>query len=297
MLQTRNGKRTAMAALKFSMDMVQGEAHRLEDRHPAQPGRSARPAARPDLRPRRGQEGARSSPPACPPVPARPPARSISTPTAPSPPPSKGEKVLLVRNETSPEDLRGMIAAEGILTAQGRRVSSHAALVARQMGKVCVCGAGGARRSTTQARPSRSTARRSRKATACRSTAPRGKVYAGQLKTAPSEIVAGLVDDDKAAQEDREVQELPAADELVREGHRASQVRTNADTPGADRERHRVRRHRHRPEPHRAHVLRRRPHRRDARDDPRRQRRGPRRRRSPSCCRISATTSPASSRR
>ena len=53
---------------------------------------------------------------------------------------AKGEKALLVRVETSPEDLRGMIAAEGILTARGG-VSSHAALVARQMGKVCVCGA------------------------------------------------------------------------------------------------------------------------------------------------------------
>src|SRR5947199_3656 len=51
----------------------------------------------------------------------------------------KGEKVLLVRNETSPEDLRGMLAAEGILTAKGG-VSSHAALVARQMGKVCIRG-------------------------------------------------------------------------------------------------------------------------------------------------------------
>ena len=55
-------------------------------------------------------------------------------------PRTSGEKVLLVRVETSPEDLRGMIAAEGILTARGG-VSSHAALVARQMGKVCVCGA------------------------------------------------------------------------------------------------------------------------------------------------------------
>src|SRR5213076_1899072 len=53
---------------------------------------------------------------------------------------AKGQKVVLVRSETSPEDLRGMIAAEGILTAKGG-VSSHAALVARQMGKVCVCGA------------------------------------------------------------------------------------------------------------------------------------------------------------
>ena len=48
--------------------------------------------------------------------------------------------VLLTRVETSPEDLRGMIAAQGILTSRGG-VSSHAALVARQMGKVCVCGA------------------------------------------------------------------------------------------------------------------------------------------------------------
>src|SRR5205085_1056655 len=47
-----------------------------------------------------------------------------------------------VRIETSPEDLRGMIAAEGVLTSRGG-VSSHAALVARQMGKVCVCGATG----------------------------------------------------------------------------------------------------------------------------------------------------------
>lgn len=54
---------------------------------------------------------------------------------------AKGEKVLLVRNETTPEDLRGMIAAKGSLTAKGG-VNSHAELVALQMGKVCVCDAG-----------------------------------------------------------------------------------------------------------------------------------------------------------
>ena len=54
----------------------------------------------------------------------------------------RGDKVVLARMETSPEDLRGMIAAEGILTSRGG-VSSHAALVARQMGKVCGCGAAG----------------------------------------------------------------------------------------------------------------------------------------------------------
>ncbi len=54
---------------------------------------------------------------------------------------AKGQHVVLARIETSPEDLRGMIASDGILTARGG-VSSHAALVARQMGKVCVAGAG-----------------------------------------------------------------------------------------------------------------------------------------------------------
>ena len=53
----------------------------------------------------------------------------------------RGETVLLVRQETSPEDIRGMQAACGILTARGG-MTSHAALVARQMGKVCVAGAG-----------------------------------------------------------------------------------------------------------------------------------------------------------
>ena len=54
---------------------------------------------------------------------------------------TRGEKVILVRIETSPEDIRGMDAAEGILTARGG-MTSHAALVARQMGKVCVAGCG-----------------------------------------------------------------------------------------------------------------------------------------------------------
>ncbi len=53
----------------------------------------------------------------------------------------RGEKVILVRSETSPEDIKGMDASEGILTARGG-MTSHAALVARQMGKVCVAGCG-----------------------------------------------------------------------------------------------------------------------------------------------------------
>lgn len=53
----------------------------------------------------------------------------------------KGNKVVLCRTETSPDDLKGMLHSQGILTSRGG-VSSHAALVARQLGKVCICGAG-----------------------------------------------------------------------------------------------------------------------------------------------------------
>ena len=53
---------------------------------------------------------------------------------------AKGEQVILVRRETNPDDLNGMIAAQGILTSHGGR-TSHAAVVARGMGKTCVCGA------------------------------------------------------------------------------------------------------------------------------------------------------------
>ena len=53
---------------------------------------------------------------------------------------ARGEQVVLVRKETNPDDLEGMIAANGILTARGGK-TSHAAVVARGMGKTCVCGA------------------------------------------------------------------------------------------------------------------------------------------------------------
>src|SRR6187401_2847363 len=139
MLQTRNGKRTAMAALKFSIDM---QKEKLIDWKTAI---LRNPADQLDqlLAPVFDASELKKATPIATGLPAGPGAasgriylnadRSVTAA-------AKGEQVLLVRVETSPEDLRGMIAAEGILTARGG-VSSHAALVARQMGKVCVCGA------------------------------------------------------------------------------------------------------------------------------------------------------------
>ena len=105
---------------------------------------------------------------------------------------AKGEKVLLVRNETTPEDLRGMIASEGILTAKGG-VSSHAALVARQMGKVCVCGAG-ALQIDYAAKTLTASGQTFKEGDLLSINGTLGNVYAGQLPTAASEIVQVLVE-------------------------------------------------------------------------------------------------------
>ncbi len=100
--------------------------------------------------------------------------------------------MLLVRVETSPEDLRGMIAAEGILTARGG-VSSHAALVARQMGKVCVCGAG-ALHIDYHDKTLKVGGQTYKEGDYISIDGTAGEVYAGQIKTAPSEIIQVLVD-------------------------------------------------------------------------------------------------------
>jgi pyruvate,orthophosphate dikinase len=227
MLQTRNGKRTAMAALKFSMDM---QKEKLIDwktavmRNPAdQLDQLLAPVF--DV-----SEAAK--------------ARVIATGLPAGPGAASGqiylnadraviaagrkEQVLLVRVETSPEDLRGMIAAEGILTARGG-VSSHAALVARQMGKVCVCGAA-ALEVDYQARTVKVDGKTYKEGDWLSIDGTAGKVFAGRVATAPSEIVAALVDNDAAA---KKTEKFKSFQQLMKWCSQATRmvVRTNADTP------------------------------------------------------------------
>src|SRR3989442_2053608 len=139
MLQTRNGKRTGLAAVRFAIEM---EQEKLIDWKIAI---RRVPADQLDqvLAPVFDRKAIKNAKCIARGLPAGPGAASgklyLNAERAVQAA-AKGEKVLLVRTETSPEDLRGMIAAEGILTAKGC-VSSHAALVARPIGKVCVCGA------------------------------------------------------------------------------------------------------------------------------------------------------------
>jgi len=227
MLQTRNGKRTAMAALKFSIDMVK---ERLIDwktaivRNPAdQLEQLLAPVF--DLAEVKKAKVIASGLPA---GPGAATGRIYFNADRAVAAEAKGEKALLVRVETSPEDLRGMIAAEGILTARGG-VSSHAALVARQMGKVCVCGA-----SALQVDYDRKTVtvvgQTFNEGDFLSIDGTLGVVYAGQIKTAPSEIVAGLIHGDKAAQATEKFKNYSQLMKWCAKATRMS-VRTNADTP------------------------------------------------------------------
>ncbi len=126
---------------------------------------------------------------------------------------SQGRKVILVRVETSPEDIHGMHAAEGILTTRGG-MTSHAAVVARGMGKPCVSGAGALRIDyAAQTHDARATSR-SRAATSSPSTAPPGRCSQGAVPM----IAAGTV------------RRFRHADGLGRRGAPLG-VRANADTP------------------------------------------------------------------
>lgn len=138
MLQTRNGKRTAAAAVKVAVDMVK-EGHidketavmRIE---PAQIDQLLHPMFD-DAELKKATQLAKG-------LPASPGAATgkiYFTAAEAVTASENGEKTVLVRLETSPEDLAGMVVAEGILTARGG-MTSHAAVVARGMGKCCVAG-------------------------------------------------------------------------------------------------------------------------------------------------------------
>jgi pyruvate,orthophosphate dikinase len=138
MLQTRNGKRTANAALKIAVDMAaEGLITREEAIGRIEPN-ALDQLLHPTLDPKAERSLIARG------LPASPGAATgeiVFSAEEAERLRSEGRDVLLVRNETSPEDISGMVAAAGILTARGG-MTSHAAVVARGMGKPCVCGAG-----------------------------------------------------------------------------------------------------------------------------------------------------------
>ncbi|NDI17051.1 MAG: pyruvate, phosphate dikinase, partial [Verrucomicrobia bacterium] len=198
MLQTRNGKRTGFAAVRIAVEMVKEKLIQPDDAIRRIPADSLSQLLAPvfEAKARKTTEVIARG------LPAGPGAASgqiyfqANDAEAAA---QKGLKVLLVRIETSPEDIRGMLAAEGILTARGG-VSSHAALVARQMGKVCVCGASDLHidyaKATLTVR-----GKTFNKGDFLSIDGTTGEIFPGEVKTSPSDIVRVLIDKDMTAAE------------------------------------------------------------------------------------------------
>ncbi len=147
-LQTRNAKRTVQAALRIAIDFVkegklsQNEA--LKRLNPADIDKLLHPTLDPNAPKRLVAKGLPASPGAV-------TGRVVFSAQDAELWSSRGEKVILVREETSPEDINGMYVSQGFLTARGG-MTSHAAVVARQMGKCCVAGCSSLRIDSSQKR-------------------------------------------------------------------------------------------------------------------------------------------------
>ena len=226
MLQTRSGKRTGLAAVRIAVEMVE---EGLIDKKTAVnriPADSISSLLVPVFD-QASREAAETMARGLPAGPGAATGQIVFTARRAERLQHEGNKVVLCRLETSPEDLRGMIASEGILTSRGG-VSSHAALVARQMGKVCVCGAHDVvidyGKGTLSAG---SVVLHEGDYISIDGTT--GEVFAGQVDTAPSEVSQVLAGQLKADQSDTYQQFA----EVMKwaDKYRTMRVRTNADTP------------------------------------------------------------------
>ncbi|HOW80154.1 MAG TPA: pyruvate, phosphate dikinase [Verrucomicrobiota bacterium] len=227
MLQTRNGKRTALAALKISMDLVKEKLIDWKTAIRRNPSEQLEQLLAP-IFDAKAEAAAKVIARGLPAGPGAASGKMYLNAERAVEAAGRGEKVLLVRNETTPEDLRGMIAAEGILTAKGG-VSSHAALVARQMGKVCVCGAGALQLDYDE-RTLTVNGQTWKEGDYLSINGTLGHVYAGEIKTAASEIVQVLIEQTLAGKDSETYRMYKTLMDWCAKVTRL-QVRTNADTP------------------------------------------------------------------
>jgi pyruvate,orthophosphate dikinase len=228
MLQTRNGKRTGLAAVRTACEMVKEKLINWKDAVKRIPADDLDQLLAPVF----DQNAVKKVQTIAKGLPAGPGAATgkvyFNADRAEAAK-AKGEEVLLVRLETSPEDLRGMIAANGILTARGG-VSSHAALVARQMGKICICGAAGVQINYAK-RTMKIGKKIFKEGDYLSIDGTSGEIYPGEVKTAPSEVIQGLLENKATAKRSRTYKNFTQIMSWCAKASKM-QVRTNADTPG-----------------------------------------------------------------
>ncbi|WP_371481662.1 pyruvate, phosphate dikinase [Kitasatospora sp. NBC_00315] len=185
MLQTRIGKRTAAAAFRIAVQLVdQGLIDLDEALHRVTGGQLAQlmfPRFAPDSTSKQVAWGIAASPGAA-------VGKVVFDSYTAVKWSRSGEKVILVRRETNPDDLDGMIAAEGILTSRGGK-TSHAAVVARGMGKTCVCGAEELEVDTKRRRFTTADGKVVEEGDVVSIDGASGKVYLGEVPVLPSPVV------------------------------------------------------------------------------------------------------------
>ncbi|MFF7719047.1 pyruvate, phosphate dikinase [Streptomyces luteogriseus] len=226
MLQTRVGKRTAGAAFRIATQLVdQGlidEAEALTRVNGAQLAQLMFPRFDEDAKVAQVGRGIAASPGAA-------VGKAVFDSYTAVKWSRSGEKVILIRRETNPDDLDGMIAAEGILTSRGGK-TSHAAVVARGMGKTCVCGAEELEVDTKRRRMTVPGGHVVEEGDVVSIDGSSGKVYLGEVPVVPSPVVEYF--------EGRMHPGADDADELVEAVHRMMafadrkrrlRVRANAD--------------------------------------------------------------------
>lgn len=234
MLQCRVGKRTGFAAIKMAVDMVKERLISKEEAilriEPNQLNQLLRPIFDADEK-RKAVESGKLIAKGLNAGPGAASGKVALSAQDAEEMAKNGDKVILVRIETSPEDIKGMNAAEGILTARGG-MTSHAALVARQMGKVCVAGCGAlkinyADRSITVEGRDDVHIKEGDYISIDGST---GEVILGKLETKPSEVIQVLITKTLDPKDSPTFQTYNSlmnwADSI-----RRLKVRTNADQP------------------------------------------------------------------
>jgi len=225
MLQTRVGKRTGIAAVKIAVDMVKEGAISKEEAvlriGPDQLAQYLYPIfdTKEESKVNPLGKGLPAGPGAAAGKIALTPDRAVDMKAA-------GSRVVLVRQETSPDDIHGMNAADGFLTARGG-MTSHAAVVARQMGKVCVAGCESVE--VLDSQTVKIGAKTFREGDYLSVNGSTGNVYEGDIPVVESEIIQviqGKLDPKKSDKYQRFATILSWADSV-----RKLRVRANADVP------------------------------------------------------------------
>ncbi|MDR0498317.1 MAG: pyruvate, phosphate dikinase [Holophagales bacterium] len=231
MLQTRNGKRTALASIRIALDMVkEGMIDEIKALKRIKADDLTQLLA-PIFNNSEKETFKKAGKLMTKGLPAGPGAATgiIALSAEEAQELSEKGPVVLVRLETSPEDLAGMVAAKGILTGRGG-MTSHAAVVARGMGKPCVCGASALAIDTVKRTVSVDGVTLKAGEDYISIDGSAGEVYAGKLSAFPSEVNQVLIDKTIKPDQSETYQRFATIMSWANK-HRTMKVRTNADTP------------------------------------------------------------------